>query len=155
MTHPLSESGEPSDDQLITCFRQTRTIAVVGLSPKPDRASHRVATYLQQVGFRIIPIRPAVETILGEPCFASLEEIPEEIGAIDIVNVFRQAKDTPPIAESAVHTLTRDSQQGARLFWLQSGIVNDTAMEIARRGRLTAVQNLCLMLEHQRLASFL
>lgn len=153
MTMIKTPIGSPSDDQLIAHLRQAHTIAIVGLSTKPDRPSHRVAAYLQQAGFRIIPIRPATTTILGEPCFPSLDAIPDEI-AVDVVDVFRRAPDTPPIAEAATRLLTKNPQ-GARLFWLQSGILNDTALHIAERGGLLAVQNLCLMVEHQRLASFL
>lgn len=147
------QRGRVSDEQLITLFRQTNTIAVVGLSPKPDRPSYRVAAYLQQVGFRIIPVRPAMENILGEPCFASLGDIPEEI-TVDVVDVFRRASETPTIASEATRMMTRGTQ-GARLFWLQSGIISDDAMAIAQNGGLTVVQDLCLMVEHRRLAKFL
>ena len=153
MTDITVKNGQLSDEQLISQLRQAQTIAVVGLSPKPERASHRVAAYMQQVGYRIIPIRPGMETILGEPCFASLDDIPKEI-TVDIVDVFRRAEDTPAIAETASHILTRNDST-SRLFWLQSGIINDTTMEIARKGGLLAVQDLCLMVEHQRLAQFI
>ncbi|MBF0462178.1 MAG: CoA-binding protein [Magnetococcales bacterium] len=142
---------EVTDAQVLTLLRQARTIAVVGLSPKPDRPSYRVAAYLQQAGYRIIPVRPALETILGEPCFASLEAIPLEI-VIDIVDVFRQAEETPPLALAAVRQMA-DREQSARLFWLQSGIRNDAALAIARNGGLTGVQDRCLMIEHRRLVA--
>lgn len=143
-----------SDAQWIALLRQARTIAVVGLSPKPERASHRVAAYMQQVGFTIIPVRPAAETILGEPCFPSLDDIPEDV-TVDVVNVFRKAADTPAVAEAAVRLTQRQRGQGAKLFWLQTGILNDAAMTLARNGGWTAVQDLCLMIEHQRLARHL
>lgn len=135
------------DDQniLIPLLRSTKTIAVVGLSPKPDRASYRVAAYLQRVGYTIIPIRPGAVELLGEPCFSSLEEIPDTI-KVDLVDVFRRAEDTPPIAEAAVAI-------GAKGIWLQSGIVNAAAMDIARSGGLYAVQDQCLMVEHRRLVA--
>ncbi len=90
-----------TDSEIIILLKETRTIAVVGLSPKPDRASHRVAAYMQQAGYRIIPVRPGGATILGEQSYPSLEEIPKDI-RVDLVDVFRRAEDTPPIATSAV-----------------------------------------------------
>ncbi|MEO5363349.1 MAG: CoA-binding protein [Magnetococcus sp. DMHC-8] len=146
-------SQEITDGQMVALLRQARTIAVVGLSPKPDRPSYRVAAYLQQMGYRIIPVRPGLEAILGEPCFASLDAIPQEI-TVDIVDVFRQAEETPPVALAAVRTMT-SSEGSARLFWLQSGITNDEALTIARDGGLVAVQDRCLMVEHRRLARLL
>lgn len=153
MTDSSVGIGEITDEQLVAQLRLARTIAIVGLSPKPDKASFRVATYLQRVGYRIIPVRPGMESLLGEPCFASLEEIPAEI-IVDVVDVFRQAQDTPPLAEAATHRMNRQ-ESGARLFWLQSGILNDDAMDIAQKGGLLAVQDRCLMVEHMRLAKFL
>ncbi|MBF0191104.1 MAG: CoA-binding protein [Magnetococcales bacterium] len=132
------------DQDLITLLAKARVIAVVGLSPKPDRASFRVAEYMQRAGYRIIPVRPASEEILGEPCYPSLEAIPREI-QVDIVDLFRRAEDTPPLAAEAVGI-----QAGC--LWLQSGIVNDDAMDIARQGGLVAIQDRCLMVEHRRLA---
>ncbi|MEO5339632.1 MAG: CoA-binding protein [Magnetococcus sp. MYC-9] len=138
-----------TDVQLVELFRQARTIAVVGLSDKPDRPSYRVAAYLQKVGYRIIPVHPALKEVLGEPCASSLEAISPEI-TVDIVDVFRQAEQTPPVAESAVRVMGGRAGS-ARLFWLQSGIVSDAAMLIARQGGLVAVQDCCLMVEHRRL----
>lgn len=152
MTVSATNGDQISDAQLITHLRLARTIAVVGLSPKPSRPSHRVAAYLQKVGYRIIPVRPAVESILGEPCFASLQNIPKDI-IIDVVDVFRRAEETPAIANDAAEILTR-GKQASRLFWLQSGIVNNAAMRIAQNSGIVAVQDLCLMIEHQRLVEF-
>lgn len=135
------------DETLISLLKQTRTIAVVGLSPKPERASFRVASYMQSAGFRIIPVRPGGGEILGEPCFKDLDAIPKEL-SIDLVDVFRRAEDTPPIAEAAVRI-------HARGIWLQSGILNQETMKIAQQGGLIGIQDLCLMVEHRRLASFL
>ncbi|MBF0162314.1 MAG: CoA-binding protein [Magnetococcales bacterium] len=150
---PHSTNHELSDAHLLTLLRQARTIAVVGLSPKTDRPSYRVAAYMQQAGYRIIPVRPGMESVLGEPSFATLEEIPAEMG-VDIVNLFRPSQDTPPLAEAAVRLM---AQRGgsSRLLWLQSGIINEAAMTIARQGGLTAVQDRCLMVEHKRLAHLL
>ncbi len=121
-------------------FKRIRTIAVVGLSPKPDRASNRIALYMQRAGYRIIPVRPGGQEILGEPSYPTLDDIPADL-EIDLVNVFRRGEDTPPIAEAAVRI-------GAKGLWLQSGIVSDQAMEIARSGGLFAIQDRCLKTEH-------
>jgi predicted CoA-binding protein len=146
MTTFKQTDTEVSDTQLAILLRQARTIAVVGLSPKADRPSYRVAAYLQQAGYRIIPVRPGMDTLLGEPCFPSLEAIPQEI-VVDIVDVFRQADDTPPIAQAAAAL----PGENRRLFWLQSGISNDAALAIARAAGWMGVQDRCLMIEHRRL----
>lgn len=134
---------EIPDSELKALLATARTIAVVGLSPKPDRASFRVASYLQRAGYRIIPVRPMGEEILGEPCYPTLEAIPESI-RVDIVDVFRRAEETPPVAGEAVRI-------GAGCLWLQSGIVSEESMEIATRAGMAAVQDRCLMVEHRRL----
>jgi predicted CoA-binding protein len=122
-------------------LEQSRTIAVVGLSPNPDRPSHDVARYLKQQGYRVIPVHPQADEILGEKVYRRLEDIPE---SIDIVDVFRRAEDTPSVAEAAVRV-------GARTLWLQLGIENDVAEAIASAGGLNVVQNRCLKIEHRRL----
>nr|CAX83901.1 CoA-binding domain protein [uncultured bacterium] len=137
----------PPDPTLTALLAATRTIAVVGLSPKPDRDSYRVAHYLQQAGYRIIPVRPMGDEILGEPCYPSLEAIPKEI-EVDIVNVFRRAEDTPPVAEEAARI-------GAKCLWLQSGILSEESMAIAATAGMTGIQDRCLMVEHRRLAGAL
>ncbi|MEO5346460.1 MAG: CoA-binding protein [Magnetococcus sp. YQC-9] len=136
--------SEATDTDLVPLLAKARVIAVVGLSPKQDRASFRVAAYMQQAGYRIIPVRPGGGEILGEPCYASLDEIPKEIH-VDIVDLFRRAEETPPLAEESVRI-------AADCLWLQSGILNEESMAIARRGGLLAVQDRCLMVEHRRLA---
>lgn len=133
------------DSKLLAILKNTKTIAVVGLSPKESRASYRVAAYMQEAGYRIIPIRPGGSTILGEQSYPSLLEIPKDI-KIDMVDVFRGAENTPPIAKGAVAI-------EAKSFWLQLGIINDSALKIATDGGLAAVQDLCLMVEHSRLAN--
>ena len=120
-----------------------RTIAVVGLSNKPDRASHEVASYLQQHGHRIIPVNPtyAGQSILGEHCYATLTLAAREHGVIDIVDCFRKSGDILPIAEQAVAI-------GARCLWLQLGIVNEAAAQLARKAGMMVVMDHCLKLEH-------
>ena len=121
------------------------TIAVVGLSANPQRPSHGVAQYMQQHGFRIVPVNPRYgavgESILGEPCYANLGDIPF---AIDIVDVFRRSEDVLPVAVQAV-------QIGAKCLWQQIGVENREADELARAAGLVSVMNLCLKIEHARL----
>jgi predicted CoA-binding protein len=123
-----------------------RTVAVVGLSSKPERASHQVASYLQQHGHRIIPVNPtyAGSSILGEHCYATLTQVSKEHGVIDIVDCFRKAADIPQIAEEAIAI-------GARCLWMQLGIVNDQAAQLARKAGMMVVMDHCLKLEHRAL----
>jgi len=119
------------------------TIAVVGLSPKPHRDSFRVAKYMQDHGFRIVPINPNAHEVLGEKAYASLTEAAQH-ERIDMVNCFRNSEDIPPIAAEAIAI-------GAQSLWLQLGVVNDAAAKQAKDAGLVVVQNLCLMVEHRQL----
>ena len=119
------------------------TIAVVGLSPKPHRDSFRVAKYMQDHGFRIVPINPNAPEVLGEKAYASLTEAARH-ERIDMVNCFRNSEDIPPIAAEAIAI-------GAKSLWLQLGVVNDDAAKQAKDAGLVVVQNLCLMVEHRQL----
>jgi predicted CoA-binding protein len=120
-----------------------KTIAVVGLSPKPHRDSFRVAKYMQDHGFRIVPINPNAPEVLGEKAYASLTEaVMHE--RIDMVNCFRNSEDIPPIAAEAIAI-------GAKSLWLQIGVVNDAAAKQATEAGLVVVQDLCLMVEHRQL----
>ena len=128
-----------------------RTIAVIGLSPKPERDSHRVTAYMQRHGYRIIPINPAAAgtEILGEHVHASLQEAQQALPSVEIdtVNVFRRSVDTDkPIADAIA---ARDA--GVRTVWLQLGIVNPEGLRQARAAGLRAVEDRCLMVEHRRL----
>ena len=120
-----------------------KTIAVVGLSPKPHRDSFRVAKYLQEHGFRIVPINPNATEVLGEKSYASLTEAAMH-ERIDMVNCFRNSEDIPPIAAEAIAI-------GAKSLWLQIGVVNDAAAKQATNAGLVVVQDLCLMVEHRQL----
>ncbi len=120
-----------------------KTIAVVGLSPKPHRDSFRVAKYMQDHGFRIVPINPNAHEVLGEKAYASLTEAAQH-AHIDMVNCFRNSEDIPPIAAEAIAI-------GAKSLWLQIGVVNDAAAKQATDAGLVVVQNLCLMVEHRQL----
>ena len=127
-------------NSLVNC----KTIAVVGLSPKPHRDSFRVAQYMQAHGFRIVPINPNAPEVLGEKSYASLTEAAQHVH-IDMVNCFRNSEDIPPIAAEAIAI-------GAKSLWLQIGVVNDAAAQQATDAGLVVVQNLCLMVEHRQLA---
>ncbi len=118
-----------------------RTIAVVGLSAEWHRPSYFAAKYMQQQGYRIVPVNPRYDAILGERCYASLEEIPF---AVDMVDVFRKAADVPPVARSAVAI-------GARCLWQQLGVHSAEGVQIATDGGLDAVVDRCVKIEHARL----
>jgi uncharacterized protein len=133
----------PSDATLRSILSQTRTIAVVGLSSKAHRDSHGVARYLQRRGYKVVPVNPNETEVLGETAYPSLLDVPTEV-AIDIVDVFRKADETPPVAEQAVSI-------GARVLWLQEGIVSDEARRIAEEGGLTVVMDLCIRTTRARL----
>ena len=120
-------------------LRSARTIAVVGLSSDPGRDSNSVARYLQRVGYQIIPVNPHEEEVLGKRSFPSLAELPN---APDIVDVFRRAEHTPDVAREAVAI-------GAKVLWLQSGIVSEESRRIAQEGGLAYVEDACLRTEHQ------
>lgn len=126
-------------DQLL---RQTKVIAVVGLSANPARPSHIVASYLQEQGFRIVPVNPNYREILGEACYPSLRELPDGL-KIDVVDIFRRPEAVLPIVEEAI-------QIGARGVWMQEGIVHPMAAEKARQAGLWVVMDRCLMIEHSR-----
>jgi predicted CoA-binding protein len=115
----------------------SRTVAVVGISDKPDRPSHVVAKYLQERGYRVIPVNPFLTEVLGEKAFRSLEDIP---GRVDLVDVFRKSAEVPPIAEEAVRI-------GARFFWMQEGVESDRAREILDAAGIPWVMDRCVKKE--------
>lgn len=126
----------PPDAELRSILGDARTIAVVGLSSKPDRPSYEVATFLQDEGYRIVPVNPNETEVLGERVYPSLLDVPAEI-LIDIVDVFRRAEETPPIAKEAV-------RRGAKVLWLQQGIVNEEARRVAEEAGLTVIMGVCI-----------
>ncbi|BCO10358.1 CoA-binding protein [Desulfolithobacter dissulfuricans] len=121
-------------------LKETKTIAVVGLSPKPSRPSHRVALYLQQAGYRIIPVNPGQEEILGQRCYPDLLSIPDKV---DLVDIFRRPEDVFPIVEQAIEI-------GARTVWMQQGVVNQEAATLAEEAGLTVIMDRCLKIDHNQ-----
>ena len=135
----------PSDDIVRELLESSKTIAVVGCSPKPDRTSHQIAAAMQARGYRIIPVHPSGGEILGETVYSSLEEIPKET-KVDIVDVFRRSEDTLPAAQGAVAI-------GARALWLQQGVVNEEAHRIATDAGLISIMDACIAVWHRMLLS--
>lgn len=131
------------EESFAEIFEGTRVIAVVGLSSKPDRPSNDVAAYLQRAGYRIIPVNPAENEVLGERAYPSLLDLPEDLH-VDMVDVFRRAEDTPEVAEQAARI-------GAEVLWLQLGISNDDARRIGEDAGMTVVMDRCTKIEHRRL----
>jgi len=125
-------------DPVSQVLKTSRTIAVVGLSNRPHRPSYGVSQYLQSVGYRIIPVNPAQNEVLGEKCYARLEDIPERV---DVVDIFRRSEFVPAIVESAIRI-------GARALWMQEGVIHADAAERARRAGLFVVVNSCILKEH-------
>ncbi|HEX7573536.1 MAG TPA: CoA-binding protein [Bacteroidota bacterium] len=132
-----------TDTEIASLLRRSRTIAVVGLSGTPHRDSHRVALYLQQQGYMIMPVNPTVREVLGQAAFPDLESIGHPV---DIVNVFRRPEYVPAIAASAISS-------GARALWLQFDTVDEDAAKRASAAGLDVVLDRCIMVEHRRLIS--
>jgi predicted CoA-binding protein len=133
----------PEDRELRALLGQVHAIAVVGLSSKPDRPSLGVAGYLQEHGYRIVPVNPRETEVLGERAYASLRDIPPDI-PIDVVDVFRRADETPEVARDAVAI-------GAKVLWLQADIVNEEAYRIASEAGLDVIMGVCIRTTRQRL----
>ena len=137
-------SAAKANKKLCEILKRAKTIVVVGLSPKEHRASHQVAKYMQQKGYKIIPVYPREEEILGERVYRSLDEIDFEV---DIVDIFRKGEDTPPIVEKAVKL------PGIKCVFLQEGVTNEKSKEIAENAGVFYVEDKCLMVEHKRCES--
>ena len=136
----LPDGMNAAADPIVEILEQSKTIAVVGLSSNPSRASYEVTEYMQSVGYRIIPVNPNETEVLGEKSYARLEDVPEKI---EIVDVFRRAEDVPLVVESAIRV-------GAKVVWMQLGIENAEAAERARAAGLIVVEDACVLVEHRR-----
>ena len=117
----------------------TKTIATVGLSKNKEKVSNGVASYLQSQGYRVIPVNPTVDEILGEKSYPNLESIPIKI---DAVQIFRRSEDVPPIVEDAIKV-------GAKVVWMQEGVYNEEAAQIAKDAGLQVVMDMCMRAAHQ------
>lgn len=139
MTTPTWQN--PNDAQLHKILTTSKTIAVVGCSPKPERSSYQIADFLIQQGYRVYPVHPKATHILGQTVYPSLADIPEPI---DIVNVFRKSEYTPDIAQQAANIQ-------AKTLWLQQGIQHPKASQIAQQHGMFCVMNLCIAVMHRLL----
>jgi thioredoxin 1 len=131
-------------------FEQYKTIAIVGLSKDPQKDSYRVAEYLKAHGYHIIPVNPSAEEILGEKCYGSLLEMPEDVQkTVEVVDIFRPARDVPPIVDQAIELKKRFNT--LKVVWMQLGIVNEPAAAKARDAGLEVIMDACMMMQHKRL----
>jgi len=131
------------DDEINQLLRNWKTVAVVGISPKEERPSYIVASYLKSKGYRIIPVRPDGEEVLGEKVYHSLMEIPRDV-EVDVVDIFRKSEDVPPVVEEAI-------QRGVKVVWMQEGVIHKEAGAKAEKAGLKVVMDRCMKKEHQRL----
>jgi predicted CoA-binding protein len=130
----------PEDDEIRAILANNRVIAVVGLSGDPDRDSHRVAKYLQEHGYQIVPVNPKADEILGQKSYPALKDIPFPV---DVVDIFRKIEAIPAIVEEAVAI-------GAKVVWMQLGLAENQSAQRARDAGLQVVMNKCLKIEHGR-----
>lgn len=129
-----------TEEDIRQILLEYRTVAVVGLSPRPEKPSYEVASYLQTHGYRIIPVNPAANEVLGEASYPNLPAIPDRV---DVVDIFRRSEDVPPIVDAAI-------QIGAKVVWMQLGIANEAAASRARQAGLKVVMDKCMKTEHQK-----
>jgi predicted CoA-binding protein len=122
-------------------LRNSKTIAVVGLSSNRLRASYGVSEYMQSAGYKIVPVNPQETEVLGEPCYPTLDQVP---GPVDIVDIFRRPEFVPDIVEAAI-------RKGAHTVWMQEGVVHEQAAARARESGLTVVMDRCILKEHAKL----
>ncbi len=131
------------EDDVGKILANFKTVAVVGISPNEDRPSYIVASYLKSKGYRIIPVRPDGEEILGERVYHRLADIPEQIG-VEIVDIFRKSEDVPPVVDEAI-------RRKAKVVWMQEGVIHEEARTKAEKAGLRVVMDRCMKKEHQRL----
>jgi len=133
----------PNDASLREALLESRTIAVVGLSDRPERDSHAVARYLQSQGYRIVPVNPLVSEVLGERSYPSVRAIPPDV-RIDLVDIFRRSELVPPVVDEAI-------ARHVPIVWMQLGVENEPAAAKARAAGLRVFENVCTMAQHRRL----
>ena len=140
----MEKSENVDDEKIFEILKTVKNIAVVGLSPKENRPSHRVSAYLKSVGYRIIPVRPIVKEILEEKAYKDLDDIPPDI-RIDMVDIFRRSEEVPAIVRSAI------ARGDVKVIWMQEGIVNESAAKDARKAGMTVVMDRCAYKEHKKI----
>jgi len=133
--------SQPDDNEVREILRNSKTIAVVGLSSKPDRPSYGVARYMQNEGYKIYPVNPAETEVLGEKSYADLASLPE---VADIVNVFRRSDTVMPVVDECIAL-------GVKCIWFQLGVINPEAIERAQNHNIKTIINKCILVEHGRL----
>ena len=136
----LPDGHKPSADPILDILKSSKTVAVVGISSKRMRPSYGVSQYLLTVGYRVIPVNPQEREVHGLKCLASLADVAE---AIDVVDVFRRAEEVPTVVDGAI-------AKGARVLWMQLGIVNEEAGEKARAAGMIVVMDACMLTEHRK-----
>jgi predicted CoA-binding protein len=136
------EERVPEQQAIAALLRSAKVIAVVGLSGKKSRPSYGVAEYMQRAGYRIIPVNPNEDNVLGERVYPDLESIPEKI---DVVNIFRRSEFVAPVVDAAIRI-------GAKAVWMQEGVVHEDAAARARASGLVVIMDRCILKEHQRLS---
>ena len=130
-----------NDQTMKSILSSAKTVASVGLSSNPEKESYWIVSYLKEQGYHIIPVNPTAAEILGEKAYPNLESVPEKI---DVVQVFRKSEDVPPVVEDAIKV-------GAKVVWMQEGIVNEEAAQKAREAGLQVVMDACMRATHRRL----
>ncbi|MEM8844567.1 MAG: CoA-binding protein [Pseudomonadota bacterium] len=130
-----------SDEQKRELLEQTQTVAIVGLSPKPQRPSHRIGKFLQDCSYKIVPVRPGVKVLLGEPVFSALDEIPFKV---DLVNVFRASQHVPEIVDQCIEC-------NIKAIWLQEDVIHNEAAERAQKAGISVIMDECIYKEIVRL----
>ena len=135
----------PSSEEMAEILREYKTIAVVGLSPKESRDSNKVARYLMDHGYEVVPVNPGQKEILGKQCFRSLEDIPFNI---DLANLFLNPARIPPVVDQAI-------QKGVNAIWMQLGVVDNGSAQKAGNAGIRVVMDVCIMTEHMKHATTL
>ena len=139
-----------SQDYIKEILTKYKTVAIVGLSGDPSKDSHRVAEYLKKHGYQIVPINPFISEVLGEKSYKSLLDVPVDVQkTIEVVEIFRPAQEVPSIVEQAVQLEQLHGKP--YVIWMQLGIINEQAAEIAKKAGLKAITDRCMMREHKRL----
>ena len=131
-----------NDQEMMDILKSANTVASVGLSSNQQKESYWIVAYLMEQGYTIYPVNPTTDEILGEKAYPSLSDIPDKV---DVVQVFRRPEDVPPVVEEAIKI-------GAKVVWMQEGIVNEEAARMAREAGLQVVMNACMRATHKRLA---